>query len=115
MAKKDNAASMIVGYSILCVSSLLFLHSGMGVSQFKHWLLMHDEPTQQNTSLPVDIILECLIGLGLALFAINFFISRPFREIVNTSETKLKLMDGLTYSEDFTIFKRRKHPVPLKE
>ena len=33
----------------------------------------------------------------------------------NTTDPKLRSMDGLFYSEDFTIFKHRQHPAPLKE
>lgn len=111
MNKEDNkTGASFFGYLLLLISSLLFIHSAMGVSQYKHWLSIHDEP---NKSLPFDIILECLIGLGIAVFSVSFFISRPFKEIVNTSDPKLKSMDGLFYSEDFTIFKRRQHPAPL--
>merc|ERR1712228_150535 len=108
----DNKAAMLSGYTFLLGSLLMLIHSAMGVNQYKQWLSIHDEPT---TSLPFDIYMECFVGLGIAIFAINFLISRPFKEIINTSEAELKRMDGWTHSEDFAIFKRRRHPIPLKE
>lgn len=109
---EDNKAAMFSGYLFLLGSLFVLIHSAMGVNQYKQWLSIHDE---QSTILPFDIYMECFVGLGIAIFAINFLISRPFKEIVNTSEAELKRMDGLTHSEDFVIFKRRRHPVSLKE
>lgn len=108
MADVEAKGTSFFGFVLLLISSLLFIHGAMGVSQFKHWLSTHDET---NKLLPFDIILECLIGLGISVFSITFLISRPFKEIVNTSETKLKSLDSLFYSEDFTTFKRRRHPL----
>ena len=111
MTDRDNKKqTSFFGFLVLLIASLLLIHSAMGVSQYKHWLSTHDET---NKRLPFDIILECLIGLGVAIFSITFLITRPFKEIVNASEAKLKSMDGLFYSEDFTTFKRRRHPLVL--
>ena len=112
MAKTENKSQKFMGYILLLIAGLIFIHSGMGVNQYKHWLSMHDE--KHNTSLPFDIIIECLCGLITALISINFFIGREFLEIINTSEAKLRSMDGLAYSEDFTIFKRRRPPISLQ-
>ena len=113
MAETERTASMMTGYLTVLVATVIFIHTGMGVNQYKHWLLMHDEHSA--TMLPLDIIVECMVALGLSIFAIVFLLSRPFKKIVNVSEAKLRMMDGLTYSEDFAIFRRRRHPVPLKE
>ena len=110
MPKRETTAVEITGYFIVLASVIIFVHGAMGVTQYKHWLSLHDE---QNTTLPLDVILECLVALGVAIFGIMFFVTRPFKPIINASETKLKMMDGLTYSEDFAMFRRRRHPVPL--
>merc|ERR1711933_341588 len=109
---EERKAIKATGYTILFGSLLVFIHSAMGVSQYKQWASLHDE---KSAFLPLDIYLECFVGLGIALFAINFFIAGPFKEIVNTSEAELKRMDGLTYCEDFAIFNLRRHPVSLNE
>mmetsp|Transcript_57372 Transcript_57372/g.91302 ORF Transcript_57372/g.91302 Transcript_57372/m.91302 type:complete len:115 (+) Transcript_57372:80-424(+) len=108
MPKKQERASSMLGYLMLFGSLFLFIHSAMGVSQYKHWLSLHDDT---HKALPMDIILECFAGLATAIFSVTFLIANPFREIVNTSETQLRSIDGLFYSEDFASFRIRRHPI----
>ena len=82
MAKRETTVAEVTGYFIVLVSVVIFIHSAMGVMQYKHWLSLHDE---QNTALPLDVILECLAALGTAIFGIMFFISKPLKPIVNAS------------------------------
>lgn len=102
------------GWMLLLAGVVFGIHAAMGMSQFKHWISIHDDLAHDYhkslLNIPKDIVLESLIGLGIVLFAITL-LTKPFKEIINSRESRLRVFDSLWYCEDFMVFKHRKHPI----
>lgn len=97
-----------VGWVLIGISIVLCIHSGMGVSQFKHWLSLKDE--EIDDTLPLDIKLECISSLVIAIIALQMFLVPSFKEVTNIDEVQFKSYDGLSFTEDFITFNNRRNP-----
>jgi len=88
------------------------LHSASGMLQWKHFVTIHEDASVKYSDIPTDIIMECLGGLIGSLLAITLLVGE-MKEIINPPESRLKIFDGLFYSEDFITFQHRKNPLTL--
>ena len=109
MARNPFLGSILLLCGIICG-----LHGAMGMNQFKHWISIHDDISHDYhksiLNIPKDIVFESIVGLSIILFSI-ILLSKPFKEIINSRESRLRLFDSLFYCEDFMVFKHRKHPI----
>ncbi len=109
--------SKTVGWVILALGIVFGIHSAMGVSQFKHFIAIHESPeggalSAKEKDLPMDIRIECLGALLAVLIAITF-LNGEFKEIINPPGARVKCFDSLFYTEDFISFNHRKNPVSV--
>ncbi|KAJ2629732.1 hypothetical protein GGF44_004213 [Coemansia sp. RSA 1694] len=94
---------MLAGKAIAVVSFLFMLHSGYSAREY---LLYSKSIGRQNLSLPVEIVLECLIALAVMTVALVVGVGE-LKPISYESEMKRYSIDGMYSRPSFQVFNHR--------
>ncbi|KAI9326079.1 transmembrane protein 32-like protein [Obelidium mucronatum] len=99
--------SEFVGGIVLLVSLALIGHSGLSAVERKYYLsFAKSVHSQADTSLPIDITLECLLGLLLSIFGAVLY-AGEFQEVKMDKEISKRTMDILGMTPSFKSVRHR--------
>eukprot|EP00466_Bigelowiella_natans_P017049 jgi/Bigna1/65589/fgenesh1_kg.117_\ len=90
------------------IGAVLMIHSLVSMQHFKEFAMA----TESRESPPLDIILECLLGMSLCIIAV---VTRAGNFMTNKAApySAKKTFDSLSYRKNFAIFNHR--PVRLDQ
>lgn len=87
-------SEMKLGYLLLGISFGLLVHAGYSVNHYEG-LLVDRYGSSSGFSVPLDVVLEVLIALGLALFGALSTVSGSFSPIHSSGENSLNAFHKL--------------------
>ncbi|OMJ14897.1 Membrane magnesium transporter 2 [Smittium culicis] len=93
-------ATKLISALALAFGVFSLFHSGYSARE--HILNAAHESQDVKSSLPLDIVLECLLGMILSIIGSVFIIS-PFSDIMMETELKKYSMDGIFSTPNFTV------------
>ncbi|KAJ1997550.1 hypothetical protein GGI04_005358 [Coemansia thaxteri] len=93
----------VVGKVIAAASFLLMLHSGYSAREY---LLYSKSIGRQNISLPVEIVLECLVALAVMTVALVVGVGE-LKPISYEAEMKRYSVDGIYSRPSFQVYNHR--------
>ncbi|KAJ2882742.1 E3 ubiquitin-protein ligase pub1 [Coemansia aciculifera] len=94
---------MLAGKAIAVVSFLFMLHSGYSAREY---LLYSKSIGRQNLSLPVEIVLECLVALAVMTVALVVGVGE-LKPISYEAEMRRYSIDGMYSRPSFQVFNHR--------
>ncbi|KAJ2052519.1 hypothetical protein H4S04_001294, partial [Coemansia sp. S16] len=94
---------MLAGKAIAVVSFLFMLHSGYSAREY---LLYSKSIGRQNLSLPIEIVLECLVALAVMTVALVVGVGE-LKPISYEAEMKRYSIDGMYSRPSFQVFNHR--------
>ncbi|KAJ2556031.1 hypothetical protein EV175_002126 [Coemansia sp. RSA 1933] len=111
MSVSNDSSTKILAKGIAAVAFLFMLHSGYSAREY---LLYSKSIGRQNLSLPIEIVLECLVALVIMTVAIIAGVGE-LKPISYEAEMKRYSVDGIYSRPSFQVFNHRgRYLRPLK-
>jgi len=91
-----------IGKVGVCLGVLLLCHTGYSVSQHLQYLRYNED---EFTTLPLDMVLEALLSVALAIWGASA--TKEFKEIRAVEDIACKSYDSFFNRPNFTTFNHR--------